>query len=76
MPEHPICPTCKKPMEYNQDDINYSPSASTMDHPFAFEVKATLFQTFSCEDCGTSLRQAVQTAVYKNPEVKELAPTR
>ena len=65
-------------MDFDQTatDFESSQGESYMEHPFPVEIKITMFQNFVCENCGTRTRQAVQTALYKNPEVKELAPTR
>jgi DNA-directed RNA polymerase subunit RPC12/RpoP len=70
----PNCPTCKKPMDFDRPTTDFAEShgESYMQHPFPVEITMTMFHNYVCENCGSRIRQAVQIAVYKNPEVKEL----
>jgi hypothetical protein len=64
-------------MDFDQPTTDFETQSgeSYMEHPFPVEIKMTMFQNFICETCGTRIRQAIQTALYKNPEVKELTLT-
>ncbi len=76
----PDCPTCKKPMDFDQSQFTTfdqeQDDLMSIQDPFPSEIRITMFQNFVCETCGSRTKQAVQTAVYKNPEVKELSLTR
>lgn len=75
----PDCPTCKKPMDFDYNRVTSYETLqgdTSMENPFPSEIKIIMFQNFVCDTCGTRTSQAVQTALYKNPDIKELAPTR
>jgi hypothetical protein len=76
----PDCPTCKKPMDFELSQVTTFDQEQndivSMQEPFPSEIKITMFQNFVCGTCGSRTKQAVQTATYKNPEIKEFASTR
>jgi hypothetical protein len=74
----PDCPTCKKQMNFERPAHSFATKQGDtyMGHPFPADIKVTMFENYICYDCGTRTSQAVRIALYTNPEIKELAPTK
>ena len=39
---------------------------------FPAKIRMKMFENYVCHQCGTRLKQLVQVAVYKNPQILKL----
>ena len=70
----PFCAICEHPMSANSPFIKHETKTGRIGvcRHFPAEIRIKMFENYVCHRCKTRLKQLVQVAVYKNPQILKL----